>query len=88
MIFDNCKPGDIITYKLGTVHSYTSIIIHLDYDNDDYSVIDIASATPTYSVPQAYVFNENPDADITDLEIIGHIDLFAPVRDQFPELFL
>lgn len=87
MVFDNCKPGDIITYKLSGTDTFTSIIVHLDYTNDDYSVIDIASSIPAYVVPQCYVFDENPE-DLTELEIVGHIDLFTPVKDQFPELFL
>ena len=87
MVFDNCKPGDIITYKLNGTDTFTSIIIHLDYNNDDYSVIDIASSIPTYAVPQGYIFDEDPE-DLTDLEIVGHIDLLAPVKDQYPELFL
>lgn len=88
MIFDNCKPGDIVTYTLGGTNScYTSIIVSLDYDREEHTVIDIASSNSDYLVPQAYVFNTTSD-DLTELEIVGHIDLLAPVKGQFPELFL
>lgn len=88
MPFEGCKPGDIVTYTLGSKDSYTSIIIHLDFDDDIYSVLDIATTNSTYTVPQAYVFRDDNFSSIIDLEIVGHVNLFASVKDQYPELFL
>ena len=88
-MFTDCKPGDIITYTLGGTHSYTSVVIHLNYTDEIYSVLDIATNTSTYTVPQAYVFNISEGIDEPrDLEVVGHIDLISPIKDQFPELFL
>lgn len=87
MDIKDLKQGDIFIYDLNETASYTAIFI--DYVEDYIALIDIVNNVPgsKYNVPSADKISLE-DMDVVIEEVIGHIDLFKPLYDKYPELLV